>query len=116
MNQHIKQNKGLTLIEIIIAMAILGLLAMAFFTLFGFNLMIVNQSGKNSVSSFQTQSILESRISGDTTPSSQLTESDGTITLYKSGAPIGTVDGKILVVTYPYNHKTDKTVVAFISE
>ncbi len=112
----LKWNKGFTLIEIIVSLAITGLISLTFFTLFGFGMKMVILSGHNSIAGFETQSILENRISGDTTVNAQLEVTTGAITLKQAGVEVDTVHGNVLRVDYPYNHSTTKTAVTFIPD
>jgi len=110
------KNRGFTLIEIIVSIAITGLVSLTFFTLFSFGMKMVILSGHNSIADFETQSILENRISGDTTPNAQLEVTSEAISLYQSGTLVDTVPGKVLRVEYPYNQSTTKTAVTFITD
>jgi len=115
-NRKKNNNRGFTLIEIIVTIAITGLLSLTFFTLFGFGMKMVIISGHNSISNFETQAIFENRISGDLTPNTQLVDTPGGISLYQSGTLVDTVPGKVLQVSYPYNQTTTKTAVTFIPD
>lgn len=112
--KKLKNNGGFTLVEIIVSLAIIGILAVAFFSMFGFGMKTIIISGHNSISNFNTQSILENRISGDLDSPEQLTEISADIKLYQGGTLKATIPGKTIQVSYPYNNNTTKTAVTFI--
>lgn len=108
------KKKGFTLVEIIVSLAIIGIISVSFLSMFGFGFKIIAMSGKNSRSDFNAQSLIESNISDDSNTSAALTRTDGSITLYKSNVQYAIINGSNIQVTYPYG-SSNKTVTTFIS-
>lgn len=54
--------KGFTLIEVILSIALLGIISVAFLTMFSSGIFGIINSGKNSVSHYTAQSQIESNI------------------------------------------------------
>ena len=114
-NKKVHKKSGLTLIELIISLAIIGIISVAFLSLFGFGINNIIISGKKSSSNFNAQSIMESSISDGSFTTPELTRTTGSmITLNKSGV-VYTVNGDKLEVTYPSGSST-RTFTTFISD
>jgi len=65
MNKIIKSNKGATLLEIIISLAILGIILTAFINAFSFGSINIIQSGQKSEELMNLQSIVDDVNSED---------------------------------------------------
>ena len=112
--RKVNKKNGLTLVELIVSLAILGIISVAFLSMFGFGINSILTSGKKSSSNFSAQAIMESSISDDSMTSPALTRTPGiSIKLYKSSVEY-TVNGDKLQVSYPYGSST-KTFTTFIS-
>ena len=57
-----KYQKGVTLIEVILSIALLAIISIAFFTMFANGLVNISKSGKKSVSHYTAQNHIESNI------------------------------------------------------
>jgi prepilin-type N-terminal cleavage/methylation domain-containing protein len=113
-NKKFNKRKGFTLVEIIVSLAIIGIISVAFLSMFAFGTNNIIMSGKNSSSNFNAQAILESNISDATITSSEITRTPVSIKLYKSRVLYTTIDGNNIQVIYPYSSST-KTLTTFIS-
>jgi prepilin-type N-terminal cleavage/methylation domain-containing protein len=114
-NKKFNKKKGFTLVEVIASLAIIGIISIAFLSMFGFGIKNIIMSGKNSSSNFNAQAILESNISDASTTSAAITRTSTSIKLYKSNVLYTTIDGNNIQVTYPYSNST-KTLTTFISD
>ena len=109
------QNKsGFTLVEVIVSVAIIGIMSMAFFTMFGFALQNIIKAGDNSQSDFNAQAILESNISNVGITSAAISSGTGSITLNQTGLSY-TVNGRVIQVEYPYGNSS-YTMTTFVPE
>lgn len=104
------QNKGLTLVEIIVSLGILGIIAVSFTTLFTHSFKSVFSAGDKSVALFEAQEDMENILSGTVEGESQ----EKTMKIYFGDKQIP-VEGKTvsasdkdekvsLIVFIPGNH------------
>jgi len=105
---------GFTLVEILVSVTIIGIMCMAFFTMFGFALQSIIKAGHNSQSDFNAQALLESNISNSTATSASISYANGSITLNQAGNSYTSV-GRVIQVTYPYGNSS-YTMATFVSE
>jgi prepilin-type N-terminal cleavage/methylation domain-containing protein len=68
----VKRQKGFTLLEAIIALGIIGIIAVSFLSMYTFGFTNISKSGSRSSALFTAQSNVEEKLSGTpgTTPSS----------------------------------------------
>ena len=61
-NKYLKNKKGFTLIEVILSIAILGIISIAFLSMFTSGIVGISNSGKKSESHYTAQSDIEIKI------------------------------------------------------
>jgi prepilin-type N-terminal cleavage/methylation domain-containing protein len=103
----IKKKKGMTLIEVIIAIAILGIIGVAFLTLFTSGFSFITRAGNRSEAGFNTQTQVEQALNNAiSTPdlgSLQIQFSDGTTISaigYKSSQTCPTINGSQATINF----------------
>lgn len=106
--------KGLTLVEILVSITIIGMLALTFMAMFGVGIKNILIAGDNSKSDFLTQSLIERQVSGAFSQSN-ISRTNKTIYLKKNNVLSSTVTGTAIFIDYPYNNTT-KTAITFIAE
>jgi prepilin-type N-terminal cleavage/methylation domain-containing protein len=62
--KRLKHSKGMTLIEVIVAIAILGIVVVAFLNLFTFGYTHISNAGHRSAAGFQAHQAAEQKIAG----------------------------------------------------
>jgi len=107
-NNNLK--KGFTLIEVILSIAILGIISIAFLTMFTSGIVGISNSGKKSVSHYTAQSQIEININD----SENLPDDTSPINLNFSGI-IYPVSGHKIIVNYKYG-SLDKTLTTFTTK
>jgi prepilin-type N-terminal cleavage/methylation domain-containing protein len=105
---------GFTLIEVILSIAILGIISIAFLTMFTSGIVGISNSGKKSVSHYTAQSQIESNINDSTNLSGSVVTSnvEFTMTFSGSGFPIS---GRKIDVPYNYG-SIPKTLTTFTTD
>jgi prepilin-type N-terminal cleavage/methylation domain-containing protein len=99
----LKNNNGLTLVEIIISIAILGIIAVTFLGMFTVGFKGIMSAGKNSQAGYVNQKAMENRIvdlpvTGEANVTTS-TDNGESVTINFEGVSI-TVDGKIEMVHF----------------
>lgn len=115
MKMHTDQ-RGLTLIEIIIAIGILGILSVTFINLFGSGLKGIIFSGNQSKANYYAQQAIEQRIGGtsvSTVNASVEAVTPSNIIVNFSGGITRQAQGSSYTATGSYNGKTS-TITTFI--
>lgn len=105
MTKNIKNNnpkRGFTLIEVILSITILGIISIAFLTMFTSGIVGISNSGKKSVSHYIAQSQIESNINDSENLYSNVVTSTTSIILKFPGNPAITVPGRQIEVPYDY--------------
>ncbi|MDF2546493.1 MAG: hypothetical protein K0R93_1391 [Anaerosolibacter sp.] len=113
---RLKENRGMTLIEIIVSVAILGILVIAFLNLFTFGYVQVVNAGHKSGAGFKAHQAAEQKIAGGTpAPSIVETSSPTTITIELPSPPSPgmTVSGQSISFEAEINAKKSK-VTTFV--
>ena len=106
--------KGLTIVEILVSITIIGILAITFMAMFGIGMKNIIIAGDNSQSDFIAQSVAENQLSGSAGAPENVSRTPIAIVLKKAGATISTISGTKISVDYPYNGTT-KTAILFDS-
>lgn len=103
--KYIKNKKGFTLIEVILSIAILGIISVAFLSIFTNGLIGIANSGKKSISHYSAQNQIESNINDSADLPSNVITSTENITLKFPGST-NIVSGRQVDVTYNYGSKS----------
>ncbi|MCB2295208.1 prepilin-type N-terminal cleavage/methylation domain-containing protein [Clostridium algoriphilum] len=115
---YLQNEKGFTLIELIISIAILAIVTTAFLTMFTSGIVGISNSGKKSFDHYTAQSQIESNINDlEDLPSNVTTTAPGTsnISLIFPGSPnIFVISGRQIDVRYTYGRIT-KILTTFIT-
>lgn len=98
--------KGMTLIEIVIAIGIIGIVAVAFLQLFGSGFINIIGAGNHSKAQFTAQDVIENDLNDRTTIADtdilEITLTDGTVLSIHGEIKTETADsgGRSVTVTY----------------
>lgn len=92
-------DKGMTLVEIIVSISLLGILAVGILTLMVTSMAITTQAGKDSVSIKLTGRVIENILSGEAI----ITQTETGVTIFDGVATTTTLPG------YNYNVTTGQT-------
>jgi type IV pilus assembly protein PilA len=103
--------KGLTLVEVIISIAILGIMSIAFLSMFSSGLIGIFKAGHKSTSHYTAQNEMESNISDSTNTTGNVKSINTTIDLVFPGNNF-TISGRKVDVNYNYGNQT-KTLTSF---
>lgn len=116
MKKALQNNKGLTLIEVLVSIVILGIIAVAFLPIFTNSFVYIMSAGKRSKADFEAQRAMENRLagSGKTFDNVETTES-GTELSISFGSDTINVPGKTVNVTYN-DGKQNVTLTTFIPD
>jgi len=112
--------KGLTLVEILVAFAILGIITTAFLSLFTNGYKTIFSAGQKTTAVFKTQEVMEGQIAGSSTPNNSIdnitvAENPNTNLSINFGGKVIVVKGKTMLVQYDGN-KHVINFTSFISE
>lgn len=100
----LNNKKGFTLIEIVVAMAILFLISIGFISLFSFSVGAIFGAGDKSEKIFDAQGRVDNAIEVDDPSSIEgVTSEDKNITIDFPDADDLVVEGEKLVIEYEYN-------------
>jgi prepilin-type N-terminal cleavage/methylation domain-containing protein len=102
---YLKNKKGFTLIEVILSIALLGILSIAFMTMFTSGIVGISNSGKKSISHYTAQNQIESNINDLGNISSNVLTSTKSITLTFPGNTGIVISGRQIDVTYKYGSR-----------
>ncbi len=106
--------KGLTLIEIIVSIFILGIIAVTFLPIFTNSFVYVKTAGNRSIVDFDAQKAMENKLAGSSAVFDHVatTESNTTLTI---GFNSGTISVQGRIVNISYNDgKHNVTLTTFI--
>ena len=103
-------DKGFSMVEIIVALALLSLVAVGFLTLISFSANLIFNAGTKSEVIFEKQGVIENIID-ESNPSGD----DVIIVVLPPDEPDVSVSGKMLVVDYEYNDFSS-SIVYFLPE
>jgi len=106
-------NKGVTLIELILSIGILGIILVSFLGIFSSGFRFVVFAGDKSESTFMSQENIDSIISGETVDGSNITTTTMSIDL-PDGSTID-IDGKIVTINESKNNQ-NSVITTFISD
>ena len=102
----LKKKKGFTLIEVILSIAILGIISIAFMTMFTSGIVGISNSGKKSISHYVAQNQIESNISDSGILPSNVVTTTKSITLTFPGKADIVISGRQVDVTYTYGSRS----------
>jgi len=113
-------SKGLTLVEILVAFAILGIITTVFLSLFTNGYKTIFSAGQKSTAVFKAQEVMEGQIAGVPTPSGvvnniRVSETLNTNLSINFSEKVIVVKGKTMLVQYDDN-KHVINFTSFISE
>jgi prepilin-type N-terminal cleavage/methylation domain-containing protein len=103
-----KSQKGFTLIEVILAIAILAIISVAFLTMFTRGIVGIKNSGKKSTSHYTAQSQIESNINDSGNLPSNVVTLPKSISLTFPGKPSFVINGRQIDATYTYGSISKK--------
>lgn len=109
MNNELTNLKGLTLIEIIVGMAILGIIAVSFIPMLTSTFIQIHRSGNKSGAQYSNQMILEKSLAGENITEG-VTKSGKTLSIKFDGLEEINVPGWIIEVEESYDKQGNKTV------
>jgi prepilin-type N-terminal cleavage/methylation domain-containing protein len=98
---------GFTLIEVIVSLAIIGIIAISFISIFSTGVLWVSKAGGQSSSAFSAQKDLENAIANDI-------NGTDTISIIFNGVTLPAVAGKSQSVTKTYRNNEYVTISVFI--
>ncbi|MBZ9688550.1 type II secretion system GspH family protein [Clostridium estertheticum] len=104
--KYLKNKKGFTLIEVILSIALLGIISIAFLTMFTSGIVGITNSGKKSVSHYTAQNQIESNINDLANLPSNVVTSTKSITLTFPGNTGIVISGRQVDVTYTYGSRS----------
>ena len=109
---------GMTLVEVVLALAIIGIIAVALLGPFTFAFTQINQAGHKSIAGFKAQEATDQEISGvSVNPGATIAPVPTTLTI-NLPVPLSTPieqDGEIITVTTDSNGK-NSVIKTFISD
>ncbi|MBU3153368.1 prepilin-type N-terminal cleavage/methylation domain-containing protein [Clostridium estertheticum] len=105
---YLKNEKGFTLIEIIISIAILGIISIAFLSVFTSGIVGISNSGKKSIAHYTAQDQIESNINDPKDSPSNVVTSTKSISLTFPGNTTIVINGRQIDVTYIYGSISKK--------
>jgi len=107
-------NRGMTLVEIVVAIAILVILGVSMIPLFGFGLSTTVNSGNRSVAVYSGAKSLESNINGTTDSTTVVTTKTLSIVI---GSTTIQVPGKLMTASVTYgNNSTIAKLSTFVAD
>ena len=102
-----EKKKGYTLVEVIIALAMIGILAISFLSIFTSGFRTIARTGHRAIAAYGSQQQLSTKVvSSDTLDSDEYTEQELTFT-FKSG-PIIKVDVRLIETEVEVNGSKSK--------
>lgn len=113
MNKLPSRNNGFTLIEIIVAIALLGIISISIFPAFSNIFSSIFSSGDKTVSTFSAQKDITEVITNTNEPSSINTQSDVNIKLGTATTVKATMKSSIYKYKQPNNTKQNEVIVDY---
>ena len=109
-NKNVKN--GFTLIELIVAVAILAIVSIGFLTMFTSGFSIISRSGRQTKANYNAQELIEKSINDDSTTDANLTvTTNQSITVTFGVTPYSVAGTKIVMKNDSSN--PSKTIVTF---
>ena len=105
---YLKNKKAFTLLEVVLSIALLAIISVAFLTMFTSGIVGIKNSGKKTVSHYTVQSQVESNITDPEDLPSNVVTSTKSITLIFPGNPSIVVNGRQIDATYSYGSISKK--------
>jgi len=96
--------KGFTLIEVILSIALLGIISVAFLTMFTSGIVGITNSGKKSISHYTAQSQIESEINESGNISNVVTSTTEISLTFPEKSLTYVIEGRQLDVPYTYGN------------
>ncbi|WAG72320.1 prepilin-type N-terminal cleavage/methylation domain-containing protein [Clostridium estertheticum] len=108
MEKKIDNKQGFTLIEVVVGIALLGIIIISFMPVFSNSFKGITNSGKKSNALYSSQEGIEKKLHGGTDINS--TDTPKRITIKFSGAEFD-VNGKAILTEIPFGNNGNKTIV-----